>query len=462
MDNTTSPEAVPHKKGLVRSFLSALYSLFDVIAHLESPLPLIMKNLLRCLLTSAVLLVSLPLRAAIVVPGADGSDGPLLITTNTEIDLSNAVDGAWDANNSANAGRGIYDPTKWAVVFKYSSVTINAGATVKFKNHHTRAPVVWLVNGNVTIDGTVSLDGQQGVDFPGLAEPGPGGFRGGMIFTDGVGFGAGFGPGGGQRGPGWPVGGSYGTLGLKNNSSATPSPTYGNPSLIPLIGGSGGGAHSDRDSGIPLGGGAGGGAFLLASAGTVAVAGEIRSTGGAGRTAGGSGGGIRLVASALSGSGKINALGGTINNWNAGGQGRIRLERVAGNSTFVIVPSPSVIQLTDTSTALLWPPVSAPQVEVVSIGASVAPADPSASFDNLPADFVIADVTTTPVVIKTTNVEQASQVKVRVTPRTNGNYTEVDATVSQVVSTNPLVINWTATLPVSTGASAVIVRVIRP
>jgi hypothetical protein len=346
------------------------------------------------------------------------------------------------------------------VVFKYSSVTINAGATLKFKNHRSRAPVVWLVSGNVTIDGTLSLDGQPGVDFPRLPEPGPGGFRGGMYFADGIGMGSGFGPGGGLRGD-WSVGGSYGTLGAKNGTGPA-SPTYGNPSLIPLIGGSGGGAHNGRDNNNPYGGGAGGGAMLLASTGTVSVTGEIRSNGGYGRTAGGSGGGIRLVASTLSGSGKINAVGGMINGWNIGGQGRIRIERVSSSSNFAVIPSPSVLQLTDNSTALIWPPSTAPQVEIVSIGGNPAPIDPSASFDNLPPDFVIADVTTTPVIIKTTNVEQAAQVKVRATPRTGGNYTEVDASVSQVVSTNPLVINWTATLPVSTGPSAVIVRVIRP
>lgn len=89
--------------------------------------------------------------AAITVPGADGSDGALNITANTEIDLSQAVTGTWDQNNAANPGKGAYDPAKWAVVFKYSSVTVATGATVTFKNHASRTPVVWRVNGNVTI-----------------------------------------------------------------------------------------------------------------------------------------------------------------------------------------------------------------------------------------------------------------------------------------------------------------------
>jgi hypothetical protein len=129
---------------------------------------------------TAALLGVLHAPAAIVIPEADGSDGALNLTANTVIDLFQAVTGQWDANNAANAGKGIYDSNKWAVVFKYSSVNIAGGATVTFKNHASRAPVVWLVNGNVTINGTVSLDGQAGQNSVNLPEPGPGGFRGGI------------------------------------------------------------------------------------------------------------------------------------------------------------------------------------------------------------------------------------------------------------------------------------------
>ena len=117
-------------------------------------------------LLAAVFTLSLGASAAITVPGADGSDGVLNITADTVIDLSQAPTGLWDANNSANAGKGIYDPAKWAVVFKYSSVTVAAGKTVTFKNHASRAPVVWLVNGSVSIAGTVSLDGGTGGSYP--------------------------------------------------------------------------------------------------------------------------------------------------------------------------------------------------------------------------------------------------------------------------------------------------------
>src|SRR5690349_6773838 len=82
---------------------------------------------------------------------SDGSDGALNITSNTVIDLSQAISGAWSNNNTANAGKGIYDSNKWAVVFKYSSVNIASNASVTFSNHASHAPVVWLVQSNVNI-----------------------------------------------------------------------------------------------------------------------------------------------------------------------------------------------------------------------------------------------------------------------------------------------------------------------
>ncbi len=88
-----------------------------------------------CAALALLLLGALHGQAVITIPGADGSDGALNVTADTVIDLSQAVTGAWDANNTANAGKGIYDPSKWAVVFKYSSVTVATGKTVTFKNH---------------------------------------------------------------------------------------------------------------------------------------------------------------------------------------------------------------------------------------------------------------------------------------------------------------------------------------
>jgi hypothetical protein len=125
-------------------------------------------------------------------------------------------------------------------------------------------------------------------------------------------------------------------------------------------------------------------------------------------------------------------------------------------------PDPSVIPLAPDDTALIWPPSGAPEVKIVSIGGQDVGPDPLASFGTHGADTTLPQTATTPVVIETTNVEQASQVKVRGTPRSNGNYTEVAASMTTVVSTTPLVVRWTATLPVNVGYSAVQVKVIRP
>jgi hypothetical protein len=413
--------------------------------------------------------------AAIVVPGANGTDGALVVTENTTIDLSQAVTGVWDSNNSANQGKGTYDPEKWAVVFKYSSVSIRSNATVTFKNHPSRAPVVWLVNGNVEIGGTVNLDGQNGQPAPTLSEPGPGGFRGAStpVPAEGIRSGAGFGVGGGSHGFS-PNGnttttrpGSYGTAG----DGVGPGAIYGNPEIVPLIGGSGGGATS---YGLWAGGGgAGGGAILISASGSVALNGSIRANGGNGSRddgpsgswpgEGGSGGAIRIVADTLQGLGEIQCRGGIAPGLiSYAGLGRIRLETTATTGSIQPSPDPSVETLTDGSTALLWPPAGSPEVRIVSVGGQSAPADPRASFGTFGADVSLPLVTNTPVMVETRNIEQLSVVKVRGTPRSNGNFTEVDATLSSVVSEVPLVLRWSANLPVQAGYAAVQVRVIRP
>jgi hypothetical protein len=316
----------------------------------------------RCLaLTASLLLAAGLARADLTIPGADGSDGSLHVTADTVIDLSQAPTAAWDTastdvgSNGSNAGNGVYDPDKWAVVFKYASVTVDADATLTFANHPSRAPVVWLVSGDVTIDGTVDVGGADGASPPALAEPGPGGFRGGSADYGGsVTPGSGFGPGGGTNTGAY--GGSYGS---SNDSEVRP---YGNPSLIPLLGGSGGAGDDYYDSS----GGAGGGGItyqLLALLGSA----SILSNGGDRGTlhrcvhdlpGGGSGGGIRVIPPSSAEPGLWRRGTGRLDsNYNLrGAVGRIRLEYVTDTSSLLVTPSPSVVPLTDGSTALIWPP----------------------------------------------------------------------------------------------------------
>lgn len=75
-----------------------------------------MYRTIRLFAASALLTVSA--FGQIIVPGADGSDGAFNPTTNVTINLALADAGAWNGPNP-NPGEGVYDPDKWAVVFRY-------------------------------------------------------------------------------------------------------------------------------------------------------------------------------------------------------------------------------------------------------------------------------------------------------------------------------------------------------
>lgn len=451
-----------------------------------------MKNKITLNLLFAIGCISA--QADIVIPGANGTDGALNITADTVIDLSQAPTGTWDQDNSANPGKGVYDPEKWAVVFKYTGINIAAGAKVTFKNNASRAPVVWLVSGDVTIAGTVDLSGESARDLNAspqdgwawhpttrplggrLTEPGPGGFRRGAGWRGGnVLSGAGFGPGGGNTGPynSSPHKGDSAGFGTSTSRWAgqTGGQAYGNPSLVHLIGGSGGAGNSDGGWGPA--GGAGGGAILIACRNSIELSlGTINANGGWAdwdRNGAGSGGGIRLVCETLTGSGALSAVGGS-GAVSTPGNGRIRVERVENTNSINVSPAPSTLDLVAGSTALLWPPQGAPEAKVLSVNSVSSPADPTASFGTYSPDIALPLVSQVEVVVETKHVEQASTVVIRLTPR-NGMVldgkdtrvaTELNASVDEVVSTNPLVIRWKATLPSLPGYSAVQARVIRP
>jgi hypothetical protein len=115
------------------------------------------------------------------------------------------------------------------------------------------------------------------------------------------------------------------------------------------------------------------------------------------------------------------------------------------------------------SAPIIWPPTTGPSAKIISIGNVPAPADPRASFGTFGPDLALPEVTTTQVLVETTNVETAAIVNVRVTPRANSPYSETVAALNQIVSTSPMVIRWLATnVPVQDGYSSVIVRVVRP
>ena len=128
-----------------------------------------MKRRSRCLPLVAACLLAHCVCAALEIPGADGSDGALRVTKEScvegvyTIDLGQAATRLWDST-SPRSGKGVYDPEKWAVVFKYTSVQIDEGCMVKFVNHPSNPPVYWLVSGDVDIRGEINLDGDRGQD----------------------------------------------------------------------------------------------------------------------------------------------------------------------------------------------------------------------------------------------------------------------------------------------------------
>ena len=352
---------------------------------------------MKSILVGLLLLGSLhSLFAQLTIP-SDGSDGAFNPASNVEIDLSLATSNPaiiWSDSNAGNTGKGIYDRDKWAVVFKYSSVNIPAGVTVTFKNHPSHAPVVWLVQGGVTVAGTVSLNGKNGVSGPSgvfLTEPGPGGFRGAAYGPSGDGVGLGIGGG-------------------RNNESGLYSSVYGNPQIFPLIGGSGGGPYFGATTG-----GGGGGVILIAASSTIQVVGSITALGGV-ATRSGSGGAIKLIADQITGNGNLNS----------GTEGRLRIESNALSAT--VTTSPSTIRVAPGPTPTIFQSNTSPVVRVASVDAVNAPADPLAPLDTS-ADIAIQKNTPVTVVLETRNFATAGAVvSVRITQKF-GTYTTVNATL---------------------------------
>lgn len=406
----------------------------------------------------AALVLTAPARAGINIGTTDASDGAFNPTANVVVDLSQAVTGTWDQDNTANTGKGVYDPVKWAVVFKYSSVNIPAGVTVTFKNHPSGAPVVWLVQGDVTIAGTVNLNGAVGSTTGSLVVPGPGGFAGGAGYTSVTSRSAGFGPGGGSLAgaPSNGTGGGYGSAGGVYNGGL-PGSTYGNAQILPLLGGSGGTGWIDQGPPIPArDGNAGGGAILIASANAIVILGELQAKAGVGvdNPGGGSGGAIRLVSDALSGSGQVQATGTPVAA--KGGDGRIRLEANTLSLSGTVTPTPATLQ--PVGQPVIWPPDTIPSLTMSQIAGKPVPADPHAVLDSADHYTTVASVQPITVRLDARNVPLTWNVVLRVVPFSGPDFT-VNATN---VSGDATASVWEATVTVPMGASAFQARAYKP
>lgn len=336
-------------------------------------------------------------------------------------------------------------------VLNYTTVTIPTGVTVTFKKNSQNTPVTILATGDVTINGSINLDGSAGnYIIPGAG--GPGGFDGGQ---GGAAYGIGKrgeGPGGGgggtsrtndYYGAGGGGGGGFASSGAGGGSPYVSGGggggTYGNERVLPAIGGSGGGGAGGTNTYVGGGGGGGGGAIVIASSGTITVNGSIIANGGVGAGTsttsgnssgggGGTGGSIRLIANTISGNGSITANGGSGGvGWNnvnggSGAAGRIRFE--ASNVLRTAATSPPM--------TLGYPyavtPPNMPSLTISSIGGVSSPTVPKGAYGA--PDVMLPFNTKNPITIVVTgsNIPTGQTVTVKASPSV-GSATSASATL---------------------------------
>lgn len=316
------------------------------------------------------------------------------VVYETVFDLGKATTNSWDSPSPVDGSGihvGVYDPERWAVVFKYSKVTLGEGVRLTFKNHPSRAPVVWLVQKTVAIakNATLDLSGRYTVVGPveslEPSEAGPGGFRGPAVGPAGAG--GGFGP-----------GSLTDTAGYRE--------VYGNPQLVPLIGGSG--AFFNYQGFGRWGSSGGGGAILIAAGEAVEVEGSILARGGSissfGNFGGGSGGAVRIVASVLKGYGLIDAEP----------EGRTRLEVKSIEGDVKILPNAVAVE--PAQEPLIWAPPTAPTVRITRVHDKDAPVDPKTDLRTDP-DVRIEESAVLGVELETENLPIEGVVQLRVGPK---------------------------------------------
>ena len=305
--------------------------------------------------------------------GSNGSDGAFNPTTNTVINMADHPDG----------------------IYHYTSVNIPVGVYVSFIPNANNSPVVWLVQSNCVIDGTVDVSGQSAIGVAG-GLGGAGGFRGGNGGPTG---GNGQGPGGGPANGYFGYGARYGTGYLE----------YGNRFLVPLIGGSGGGGATN----YYFGGGGGGGAILIAASGQITLAGSVSASGGtvAGNIGGGgSGGGVRLVASRLVGTGTIVVQGGGA--YPASGLGRVRLDILDNNFGGYI----SGVSSQGFQPIIIPTAGQGAQLTVTSVGGVPVSVSPSGQLSTPDAVLSAQQNNPIPIVVRCSNLPLNTQITVSVKP----------------------------------------------
>lgn len=398
-----------------------------------------MKKLIIVLSASIILLICGIASAGQFVSGSTGADGPFNPAADIELQLP--PDG----------------------VFNYTTVNIPSYVTVTFKKNAANTPVYILATGDVTIAGTIHVDGTAGNGII-AGKGGTGGFDGGFGGTQNVFGGKGIGPGGGTPSANDITGGNGGAF----------AGSYGNDRILPLIGGSGGGGGYGGSWAGGAGGG-GGGAILIASSTTINVAGTITANGGVGAggycgAGGGSGGAIKLMANTIMGNGAVSAAGGAAGvgrcywapwaqscrniDGTVGGSGRIRLEantfaRSSGTTPAYTYAYPGSVFV-----------ANLPSLQITSVAGVNVPATPTGLYET--PDISLPSTTTNPVAIalSASNIPLNTTITVSIIPQfgsaTNSVSSPLSGTLAAstaaasvtLANTYPYVITATATFTV--------------
>jgi hypothetical protein len=349
-------------------------------------------------------------------------------------------------------------------------------------------PVVFLASGNVTIAGTLDLNGAQPVTLDGSnqtqisqnrrpAEPGAGGYYGGLGARGGVGPEAGAGPGGGVAGLQTATSTCYGGPGSSNRSGtgfwgfndAGAGPAYGNTYLVPLYGGSGGGGGWGSLNAVGGGGGAGGGAIRIVSTTSITVTGSIQANGGSfGNVANspgfcyggpGAGGAIHLIAPAITGNGSLVASNGAFGNNGIVNSGYVRfnVQTYSFTGTANCVTGAAAVQNGSTCTSVgpLYnvpsnSTITQPSLTITQINGINVPNPPSGAYLN--PDVQINTTNPVTVNVAATNIPLGTQPILRVTSETGTDQSITCAGLAGTVASSTA--TCTVTFPFSISINA--------
>jgi hypothetical protein len=273
-------------------------------------------------------------------------------------------------------------------VLNFANVVIPAGVTVTFKRNARNTGVWLLATGDVVINGTISVNGEPGIAQSGYATltqqgglGGPGGFDGGWTGQ------------GGQDGQG-PAGGA-------NQAAGGSVAAYQTIDWSSIRGGGGAGGY-----GTSYWGGGGGGVITVASSGAITLNGTVMANGASNPSTALSGGAgvVRIVADAISGTGKAQATGSS-------GTGYVKIETLFFTGTFVANSSPTP-KIATPQPAVPFAPGELPTITITSINNQAPTGTPGV----LPPDLTLPTAKAVTVQIATTYIQAGTILKVAMSP----------------------------------------------